>query len=204
MGKNKYYKRGNRYYKVTGVGNVNNAEVVEKEVLNGSRLARRRARLVFVLAIVFFITYAMVGCSALDFITGGGDKPEVPEVIEIAPSKETPKPDETAAEDDKVVVEEIEEPDDEVVLLPGLEDLPSIPDDPFMGPMKLAGIIRGSDNTSFVILKMGNRSFIAKEGDVINGMWKIKRISRNTVTLENGTNDMVLDIRYDSTGSQTN
>lgn len=62
----------------------------------------------------------------------------------------------------------------------------SDPLNPFDKPMKLAGIILGSNGSSVAILETNNSSFVVKEGEFVNKVWKVLKIEEKGVLLING------------------
>lgn len=57
---------------------------------------------------------------------------------------------------------------------------------PFDTPMKLAGIILGNNGSSVAIIETNNSSFVVKEGEFVNKVWKVLRIEEKGVLLING------------------
>jgi len=57
---------------------------------------------------------------------------------------------------------------------------------PFDTPMKLAGIILGNNCSSVAIIETNNNSFVVKEGEFVNKVWKVLRIEEKGVLLING------------------
>ena len=52
--------------------------------------------------------------------------------------------------------------------------------------MKLAGIILGNNCSSVAIIETNNNSFVVKEGEFVNKVWKVLRIEEKGVLLING------------------
>lgn len=64
--------------------------------------------------------------------------------------------------------------------------------DPFESPMKLTGIVY-SDIKSTAIIEWGGYSYIIELNDIVgNSKWRITRIEKDSITLDNGSESIVL------------
>ncbi|HOJ11284.1 MAG TPA: hypothetical protein PK733_11920 [Clostridiales bacterium] len=62
----------------------------------------------------------------------------------------------------------------------------SNPVNPFDLPMRLSGVLTGSNDGSIAIIEISQNSYIVREGEVINNTWKVSKIEENGVLLVNG------------------
>jgi len=62
----------------------------------------------------------------------------------------------------------------------------SNPVNPFDAPMKLSGILLGSEGGSIAIIETNNSSYIVNEGEFVNNIWKVLKIEEKRVLLVNG------------------
>ncbi len=58
-----------------------------------------------------------------------------------------------------------------------------IPKDPFMGPMVLSGVITGGLNENLAIIKSGNTTHVAKQGEQIFDYWTVSEVKRDSAVL---------------------
>lgn len=69
-----------------------------------------------------------------------------------------------------------------------------IPKDPFMGPMVLSGIITGGQDRNLAIIKSGNTTYVAKQGDKILDYWTINEVTRDSTILVSGDRETNLKL----------
>ncbi|WP_051534261.1 hypothetical protein [Desulfitibacter alkalitolerans] len=58
-----------------------------------------------------------------------------------------------------------------------------IPMDPFMGPMVLLGVVNSGKGECLAIIKAGNTTFVAKEGEQIVDYWTLNEVKRDYAVL---------------------
>ena len=64
--------------------------------------------------------------------------------------------------------------------------------DPFESPMKLTGIVYSSLKST-AIIEWGGYSYIIELNDIVgNSKWKVTRIEKDSITLDNGSESIVL------------
>jgi len=68
----------------------------------------------------------------------------------------------------------------------------SNPANPFDAPMKLSGIILNNKGSSVAIIETNNTSYVVKEGEFVNNIWKVEKIEEKGVLLVNGDKEAYL------------
>lgn len=71
----------------------------------------------------------------------------------------------------------------------------SNPVNPFDAPMKLSGVIVNSDKDSVAIIETSIKSYVVREGELVNDIWKVSKIEEKGVLLINGDEEKYLTIQ---------
>ena len=69
----------------------------------------------------------------------------------------------------------------------------SNPVNPFELPMKLSGVLVGSNGDGVAIIETSQNSYIVREGELINNTWKVSKIEEKGVLLLNGDKEAYIE-----------
>ncbi|NLL66720.1 MAG: hypothetical protein GX236_03330 [Clostridiaceae bacterium] len=74
--------------------------------------------------------------------------------------------------------------------------------DPFKTPMKLTGVVY-SPSRSTAIIEWGGYSYIVEQNDIVgDSKWKVTRIENDSISLDNGSESIVLALTLTEKGNK--
>ncbi|ACA59478.1 hypothetical protein Daud_0966 [Candidatus Desulforudis audaxviator MP104C] len=66
--------------------------------------------------------------------------------------------------------------------------------DPFIGPLELAGVILGGRGGNLAIIEAGDAAYVVSEGDLVQSVWTVSKIDKDTVLLTAGEQELELSL----------
>lgn len=66
--------------------------------------------------------------------------------------------------------------------------------DPFATPLKLTGIVTGGFGDDLAIIESGSAAYIVKVGDVVDEVWTVTKIGKDTVELKTADREIKLQL----------
>lgn len=74
----------------------------------------------------------------------------------------------------------------------GLGEDKGTPRDPFAGPLELVGVLLAGSGRSLAIIEAEDASYVAGEGEIVAGSWRVEEIHRDYVLLKSGSQGLTL------------
>ncbi|MEW5785521.1 MAG: hypothetical protein AB1767_10690 [Bacillota bacterium] len=68
--------------------------------------------------------------------------------------------------------------------------------DPFAAPLKLTGVISGGWGDPIAIIESGSAAYIVSVGDIINEVWTVAQIVKDTVVLKAADREVKLQLKH--------